>query len=486
MSKLITTKKRNIFIAIFLAAIIIVSYFVALTALHLPTNQNSGSVHPFVGIETGWNSNFSDCKTLIDRVKDYTNLFIVASSLILSDETQLNETCDYAYNAGMYLIVYYQNLTASDNYPGITSHYTPSVWFTAAKERYGKHLLGMYFYDEAGGIQLDQNGPDSVKLPIDSPISYEDYYTNYYYLWTHGGGVPAAANFTHNLNSSLFTSDYALYWFDYLVGYDTVFAQFGWNNSRPLQISLVRGAAQAQNKDWGSIITWTYNQSPYLENATQLYNDMVLAYNSGAKYITVYDSTQNFTGTTLTQDHYNALKNFWNYMEHNRDKYGVFKADSAVVLPQDYGFGFRNADDSVWRYHMADNWTRKMYSDITNLVYQYNSTLNIVYSDPQFQNTIQRSYNKILYWPRDFELNNTYPIVDQNNGLGYYTVQEALSSYATYKNDTILVKPGTYQEIFEVTKPFVLTTQSSETHVFASSGYSIDLTLESGHLTLTS
>jgi hypothetical protein len=458
---------------------------VALTALNLPAKQTSAPVPPFVGIETGWNSNFSDCKTLIDTVKDYTNLFVIASSLILSDEAQLNATCDYAYKAGMYLIVYYQNLTASDSFPGITNHYTPSVWFTAAKERYGNHLLGMYFYDEAGGIQLDQNGPDSVKTPIDSPISYEDYYTNYYFLWTHGGGVPAAANFTHNLNSSLFSSDYALYWFDYLVGYDTLFAQFGWNNSRQLQISLVRGAAQAQSKDWGAIITWTYGQTPYLENETELYNDMVLAYNSGANYILVYDSTKNYTSTTLTPDHFDALKNFWSYMQHNPDKHGVLKAYTALVLPQYYAFGFRNPDDSVWRYHLPTNWTIKMYNDVTNLIDQYNSSLNIVYSDSQFQNARQNKYSKIIYWPKDFESNVTYPVIDQNNGLGYNSVQEALSSYATYQNDTILVIPGTYEEIIEATKPFVLTTLNNETRTIPALGNTINLTMDRGHLTLT-
>jgi len=482
---LITAKKRNVFIAIFLIALIIVSFFVALTVLRVPAKQTEGPVPPFVGIETGWNSNFSDCKTLIDKVKDYTNLFVIASSQILADEAQLNETCDYAFNAGMYLIVYYQNLTASDTYPGIINHYTPSAWFTAAKERYGNHLLGMYFYDEAGGIQLDQNGPDSVKLPIASPISYEDYYVNYYYLWTHGGGVPAAANFSHNLNSSLFTSDYALYWFDYLVGYDTLFAQFGWNNSRALQISLVRGAAQAQNKDWGAIITWKYQQTPYLENGTELYNDMVLAYNSGANYILVYDSTKNYTSTTLLSDHFDALKNFWNYMQHNPDKHGILKADKVLVLPQYYAFGFRSPDDSVWRYHLPDNWTIKLYNDVTNLINQYNSSLNIVFSDPQFQNAIQNNYSKILYWPKDFASNVTYPIIDENNDLGYNSIQEALSSYATNQNDTILVKLGTYQEIFEATKPFVLTTPNNETRNIPVSANTINLIIESGHITLT-
>ena len=60
-----------------------------------------------------------------------------------------------------------------------------------------------------------------------------------------------------------YTSDYALYWFDYKAGYDTVFTEFGWNNSRQMDIALCRGAATVKGKDWGAIITWTYDQPPY-------------------------------------------------------------------------------------------------------------------------------------------------------------------------------------------------------------------------------
>ena len=51
-----------------------------------------------------------------------------------------------------------------------------------------------------------------------------------------------------------------LYWFDYLGGYDTIFAQLGWNTSViNQQIAQLRGAATMQNKDWGTIITWKYH-----------------------------------------------------------------------------------------------------------------------------------------------------------------------------------------------------------------------------------
>ena len=60
--------------------------------------------------------------------------------------------------------------------------------------------------------------------------------------------------FAENNNISRFTSDYALYWFDYLSGYDAVFAELGWDHNRTQHIALNRGAADVQNKDWGTII----------------------------------------------------------------------------------------------------------------------------------------------------------------------------------------------------------------------------------------
>jgi hypothetical protein len=454
-----------------------------LYGIGIPAKQTPALGIPLVGIEIGWNSNISDCKAMIDKVKNYTNLIIIASPLIISNEELLNQTCDYAYNAGMYFMpAYYQDIFGNANI-----NYTPASWFTSAKERYGDKLLGIYFYDEPAGNQLDETinlTSNNVFNITSAPNSYKDYADWYFHIWTQGNGVSTAANFTHTFDSSLFVSDYALYWFDYKLGYDSVLAEFGWNNSRSLQISQIRGAANVQNKTWGAIITWTFNQPPYLETGSQLYSDMVLAYNSGAKCIAIYDSAQNYTSTTLTQDHFDALKNFWNYMQQNPDKNGNLKAHTAVVLPQDYGFGFGSDTGSVWQYHQTDNWTKKLYSDITTFVNQHGSSVDIVYSDQEFQGAIQNKYARVLYWPRDFELNISYPILDLNNGLGYNTVQEAISSYATYQNDIILVKPSTYQEEIEVTKPFVLISQTNETSIISGMDYSLNLTITNSHITV--
>src|SRR4030067_2203803 len=137
-------KHKKILIALLLVVLIVVSFLLALDNVCIPTNQTPIPVGPFIGIETGWNSTLGDCQALIDKVKDYTNLFIIASPLIISNESLLNQTCDYAYNAGMYFMpVFFQDF----NYD-IGTGYTPSLWFTTAKERYGNQLLGLYYYDE--------------------------------------------------------------------------------------------------------------------------------------------------------------------------------------------------------------------------------------------------------------------------------------------------------------------------------------------------
>ena len=106
-------------------------------------------------------------------------------------------------------------------------------------------------------------------------------------------------------------------------------------------MALCRGAAEAQNKDWGTIITWISQQPPYLEDAEQLYSDMVLAYQNDAKYIVVFDSPGNVTEYgALTNQHLASMKKFWDYMKtipYPRQN----PAKTAYVLPMDYGYGFR-------------------------------------------------------------------------------------------------------------------------------------------------
>jgi hypothetical protein len=201
------------------------------------------------------------------------------------------------------------------------------------------------------------------------------------------------------LDSPLMTSDYALYEFDYKAGYDVMLAELAWNHSRPINIALCRGAATAHGKDWGVMITYTYDTPPYLASGQQIYKDLVLAYQNGAKYFMVFDYAKdpvtNVTHGILQQEHLDALQQFWQYVKHN-PKPTVPNEKVAYVLPKDYAYGFRGPNDSIWGLWNADDLSTKIWNDANTLANQYGSALDIIYED-----TLQNSafnYSRLVFW----------------------------------------------------------------------------------------
>jgi len=100
----------------------------------------------------------------------------------------------------------------------------------------------------------------------------------------------------------------------------------------------------------------------------------------------------------LTDKHFEALEKFWNYINNNPRKHGTLKGEIAYVLPQDYGFGFRSSSDTVWGLWNADDLSEKILGDVNNLLDRYGSRLDVVYSDPEFNNVIKSCYNKLILW----------------------------------------------------------------------------------------
>jgi hypothetical protein len=384
-------KRIYIGLVLGLIGLVILSLFLAAGSFFV---HPKGALAPrfFVGVEYGWNGNLTDCNAVIDRVKNFTNLFVVSSASVTSDETTLNAACDYAYHSGMYLLVYFSMQNYSDAYPGVSNQFCPYEWMVKAKATYQSHFLGVYFNDEPGGSQLDS----LVAKPADGLVNYTESAGDF--IHSTASKMHVISYYGHASGTSVFTSDYGLYWFDYKAGYDVVLAQFGWNNSRALQVALARGAANVQNKTWGVIITWTYDQPPYLESGAKLYDDLVFAYDSGAKYVAVYDASKGFQNTTLTQDHFDALKAFWSYASNNPGRQGSLKADTSLVLPQDYGFGFRSPVDSVWGFKQADNWSGKMFDDVNGFLEKYGSRLDIVFVDPDFAGSVRNYYGSVIFW----------------------------------------------------------------------------------------
>jgi len=78
----------------------------------------------------------------------------------------------------------------------------------------------------------------------------------------------------------------------------------------------LQGAANVQNKKWGAIITWTYNQPPFYESAETLLQDMNMAYQAGANYVVVFNYSPEAPFVGLDETHFKAMQEFWNQI-HN-------------------------------------------------------------------------------------------------------------------------------------------------------------------------
>ena len=192
-----------------------------------------------------------------------------------------------------------------------------------------------------------------------------------------------------------FTSDFALFWFDYKAGYDVMLAQAGLNQSLAQDIALVRGAAKVQNKGWGAIVTWTYDNPPYLEGGDKLYQDMLTAYENGAKYIMVFNYPQINDYGVLTQEHFEALEKLWNKIQTTSNQNPI-SAQTVLVLPRNYAWGMRYPDDTIWGLWSADEKAPQVWNATRTLLNRYGSLLDIVYDDPAY--SLADKYSEIYYW----------------------------------------------------------------------------------------
>ena len=395
-------RRRNAALAIAIILLLTFSFFFAVQDF-LVSNKTPGKPDFYVGVECGYN-NVTLCKALIDKVKDYTNLFIVGSTDIAKNVSQLNDVCNYAYQAGMYMSVYFssiQNYSAlADQNTTVAQSTLPLGWLRNATSMYGDHFLGAYVNDEPGGNQLDGTALKNTTL---STTAYENQ-TEYYIA-----NVSTRIQSYQNIGVKTFTSDYGLFWFDYKSGYSTVLTELGGNNGgRQLPISLCRGAATSQGKDWGVMITTRFYDGRILESGPELFSDLVLGYDSGAKYavvfdyaLTVSDSSQEMVPYQpteygiLQEEHFEALKNFWTYVQQNPDKHSSEVADVALAVPQYLGFGFRNAGDTVWGGN-GDATSQAVWVNANQYINQYGDRVDIVYSDPEFIGSIRTHYLTLI------------------------------------------------------------------------------------------
>jgi len=366
---------------IFFLILLLTSSVLAGSAIIVLLPSQEDSLDLFVGVDVAYDD-LDEIYGLIDEVSPYTNLFVIGSTGVSYNESKLTQVCQYLYEKDMYFIIF-----------GVRR--SRLSLFKDIEERYPVHFLGIYFDDEQGGRQLDihdhrwvyeaENYTDAANKFFDASYSW----LNRRYIRNETGVDVAPSDF------NLFTSDYALYWFDYLAGYDTVFAQFGWNYSRQLNIALCRGASTVQNRDWGAIIAWTYNNPPYIESGEELYYDLVLAYENGAKYILVFDSNEEYNQGILKKEHLEALKQFWQYVKENPRSIIPASERVAYVLPEDFAYGFRGPNDKIWGLWEADEFSFEISTDLGSLLKEYDTNLDIIYDDGI---EIDKTYGKYIFW----------------------------------------------------------------------------------------
>ena len=329
-------------------------------------------------------------KPLIDKVKGYTNIFLIASYDITSNETALNEICNYCKQSNLKFIVYFQFISHII-YPW------HQAWMDTAKQRFGSNFLGVYLQDELGGKQIDGNSTQKTVL---NASSYADAANQY---------ISNIEAFNSTMDAKrrgipIFLADYALYWFDYQAGYNTVFAELGSNASVVRQIALCRGAADLQGKDWGAIVTWKYEQPPYMPSAGEMFSDMVSAYSAGAKYVLVFNYPTYPSGNpygVLSEEDFAALQQFWHYINtYPRENYGSQTAQVALVLPADYGWAMRRSSyitsDLIWGLFPEDSKAPTVLNAAITLVDRYGLKLDIVYEDSRYN--VTNRYSQIYYW----------------------------------------------------------------------------------------
>ena len=334
----------------------------------------------YFGVDVAY-ADLDKINALVDQVANYTNFFVIGSTGVTYNQNKLNQTISYLAGKELDYAVY----TGS-------ARRLYSINETLALNDEG--FVGLYYDDEPGGRQLD--------LDAASVLSADNY-------------SDAASQFLNNLTSRLnasfyqnnvfsylvpldfrlITSDYALHWFDYKAGYDVVLAQVGWNYSRQVNFAQCRGAATIQDKEWGAIVAWTYTDPPYLGSGDELFDDLVLAYENGAKYIVVFDSDEDYTQSILGEEHLDAMKRFWQYTTDNPRPSNLLDGRVAFVLPKDWAYGFRGPDDKIWGLWETDELAFGISEDLGVLLDEHGSKLDVIYDDGL---TLDNTYKEYIFW----------------------------------------------------------------------------------------
>ena len=145
-------------ISLFMLALVL-----PITCFNQVSEDLSSNDKIFFGVTFGGNTT-DEAKLLIDKVKDFTNLFIVDNWDVAMNETTLTEICNYAVNANLNVMVYFSFIFFDssqlptrylDLFKNASVEPFHFRWLSTANERWGSKFLGAYVLDEPGGKQID-------------------------------------------------------------------------------------------------------------------------------------------------------------------------------------------------------------------------------------------------------------------------------------------------------------------------------------------
>jgi hypothetical protein len=358
--------------AVLLIAIIIVSA-VALPTYFL-TSCNSKEQFYF-GVTYGLDS-VQAAQQLIDKVQNYTNIFVIDSMPISNNESSLNAVCNYAAKKDLSFFVYFLSLYGQA---------WQQNWVTNATKIWSNKFLGIYLRDEPGGRQIE------LQERFQNATNYSDAASKFVKITSSG---PSMQLLQAN-HIPVVTSDFALYWFDYQAGFNTIFVELGLKDNPIQQIGLCRGASNVQGKSWGAILTWS-NVSE-IENPAESYQNMLNAYNAGAKYLLMFNGNDTL-GTPygdLTEAYYQKMHQFWNYAASHPRDLSQTRPQAVFILPPDYGWGMRTSIDSIWGIWSTDSSSALIWQGMENLIAKYGLKLDIVY---QNNSSSLSNYKTVYHW----------------------------------------------------------------------------------------
>jgi hypothetical protein len=102
----------------------------------------------------------------------------------------------------------------------------------------------------------------------------------------------------------------------------------------------------------------------------------------------------------MTNEQFLALQRFWN--DITQEKYVDRSApEAALVLPQNYGWGMRNPNDTIWGFWPADSKSAQIGLAVSTLLARYGVNLDIVYEDLAYPAS-NGHYQNVYYWNQTF------------------------------------------------------------------------------------